>query len=82
MLPGASLEIARDRMEAIRNECSLRLRAEGFAKPPTLSAGVAAFPEHARSDDELLQAADEALYRAKAEGRDRVCVAGGAGTKS
>jgi diguanylate cyclase (GGDEF)-like protein/PAS domain S-box-containing protein len=82
VLPGASLEIARDRMEAIRNECSLRLRAEGFAKPPTLSAGVAAFPEHARSDDELLQAADEALYRAKAEGRDRVCVAGGAGTKS
>jgi diguanylate cyclase (GGDEF)-like protein/PAS domain S-box-containing protein len=82
VLPGASLEIARDRMETIRNECSLRLRAEGFAKPPTLSAGVAAFPEHARSDDELLQAADEALYRAKAEGRDRVCVAGGAGTKS
>jgi diguanylate cyclase (GGDEF)-like protein/PAS domain S-box-containing protein len=76
VLPGASLEIARDRMEAIRNECSLRLRAEGFARPPTLSAGVAAFPEHAGSDDELLQAADEALYRAKAEGRDRVCVAG------
>jgi diguanylate cyclase (GGDEF)-like protein len=81
VLPGASLEIARDRMEAIRNECSLRLRAEGFAQPPTLSAGVAAFPEHAGSDDELLQAADEALYRAKAEGRDRVCVAG-AGAES
>jgi diguanylate cyclase (GGDEF)-like protein/PAS domain S-box-containing protein len=76
VLPGASLEIARDRMEAIRNECSLRLRAEGFAQPPTLSAGVAGFPEHAGSDDELLQAADEALYRAKAEGRDRVCVSG------
>lgn len=82
VLPGASLEIARDRMEAIRNECSLRLRAEGFAQPPTLSAGVAAFPEHAGSDDELLQAADEALYRAKAEGRDRVCIAGDAGAES
>ncbi len=76
VLPGASAAMARDRMEAIRSEYSVRLRAEGFAQPPTLSAGVAAFPDHAQSDDELLQAADEALYRAKAEGRDRVCVAG------
>ncbi|MCX6091880.1 MAG: diguanylate cyclase [Candidatus Bipolaricaulota bacterium] len=76
VLPGASAAMASDRMEAIRSEYSVRLRAEGFAQPPTLSAGVAAFPHHAQSDDELLQAADEALYRAKAEGRDRVCVAG------
>ena len=76
VLPGASAAIASDRIEAIRSEYSVRLRAEGFAQPPTLSAGVAAFPHHAQSDDELLQAADEALYRAKAEGRDRVCVAG------
>ncbi len=76
VLPGASSAIACDRMEAIRSEYSVRLRAQGFAQPPTLSAGVAAFPDHARSDDELLQAADEALYRAKAGGRDRVCIAG------
>ncbi len=76
VLPGVSPATARDRMEAIRNEWSLRLRAEGFPQPPTLSAGIAAFPEHAASDDGLLHAADEALYRAKAEGRDRVCVAG------
>jgi diguanylate cyclase (GGDEF)-like protein len=41
----------------------------------TLSFGVAAFPEHGASPDQLLKAADEALYRAKAAGRDRVVVA-------
>ena len=76
VLPGASPSVAKTRMEEVRAEYSSRLCAEGFSPPPTLSAGVAAFPEHAGSDDELLQAADGALYRAKAEGRDRVCVAG------
>ena len=37
--------------------------------------GVAVFPEHGESVDGLLKAADGALYRAKAAGRDRVMVA-------
>ncbi len=40
----------------------------------TLSVGVALFPHHAHDADLLLKSADEALYRAKAEGRDRVVV--------
>lgn len=76
ILPGAMPDAAHMRMEEIRAEYIVRLRAAGFAHPPTLSAGVAAFPEHAQSDDELLQAADAALYAAKAAGRNRVCVAG------
>jgi len=43
--------------------------------PLTVSAGVATFPEHGKTGAALLQAADAALYRAKAEGRDRVLVA-------
>jgi diguanylate cyclase (GGDEF)-like protein len=38
----------------------------------TVSAGVSTFGEDITSGEELLQAADDALYRAKAEGRNRV----------
>ena len=41
----------------------------------TASAGLASFPQHARSAKGLLRAADQALYRAKQSGRDQVCVA-------
>jgi len=40
--------------------------------PLTLSVGVAARPESGTEVEELVQAADAALYRAKREGRDRV----------
>jgi diguanylate cyclase (GGDEF)-like protein len=37
----------------------------------TLSAGVASFPEDAKSDVNLTDRADKALYQAKKLGRDR-----------
>ena len=43
----------------------------------TLSAGVADLPTCGRSADELVRAADDALYVAKASGRDRVVLARG-----
>jgi diguanylate cyclase (GGDEF)-like protein len=42
----------------------------------TVSAGLAAFPDDGVTYEEVLKEADDALYRAKREGRNRVRVAG------
>jgi diguanylate cyclase (GGDEF)-like protein len=41
----------------------------------TASFGVAVFPDHAINADELMRVADQALYRAKQDGRNRVVIA-------
>jgi diguanylate cyclase (GGDEF)-like protein len=40
---------------------------------PSFSAGIAEFPRDATKMSELMERADEALFRAKAQGRQRVC---------
>ncbi len=40
----------------------------------TISVGVAILGDHGRDLNELLDAADLALYRAKSQGRDRICL--------
>jgi diguanylate cyclase (GGDEF)-like protein len=55
--------------ERLRAEVERRLSGERM--PLTLSFGIAAFPEHGRSPETLLEAADQALYSAKALGRNR-----------
>jgi len=47
----------------------------GVARPVTISAGAANYPEHGLTRDELVQAADAGLYAAKQAGRNRVCLA-------
>lgn len=47
----------------------------GVARPVTISAGVAEFPLQGGTRDELVRAADEALYAAKQSGRNRVVTA-------
>ena len=42
----------------------------------TISIGLARFPDHARTLDTLISAADQALYRSKQGGRNRVSSAG------
>lgn len=42
----------------------------------TISIGVAAFPDDAQQINALLDKADKALYKAKIQGRNRVCAAG------
>jgi diguanylate cyclase (GGDEF)-like protein len=77
ILPEASRKITQMRAELIR-------KAAGQFHPQyedqtlesvTLSLGVAVFPDHGSTEDAVLKATDDALYRAKREGRDRVVVA-------
>jgi GGDEF domain-containing protein len=46
-------------------------RFGGLVLNNTLSAGVAAWPDDGGAEEELLRAADRALYRAKSGGRNR-----------
>ena len=41
----------------------------------TMSIGVAVFPDEAINEDDLVNAANSALYRAKQNGRNRVMCA-------
>jgi diguanylate cyclase (GGDEF)-like protein len=44
----------------------------------TISLGVAHYPAHGTMPQDLLRASDDALYEAKAKGRNQVCIASGA----
>jgi diguanylate cyclase (GGDEF)-like protein len=77
LLPRASLENTRRRAEALRQGMKgLQLEQSGPLMPSvTMSIGVACSPVHGETREELIHAADVALYSAKARGRDRVVVA-------
>ena len=77
ILAGASIDATLKRAEILREELKqLQVQHAGQVLGSiTLSIGIAAFPTHGSHAETLLKAADEALYRAKKEGRDRIVVA-------
>lgn len=71
VLPGASLDAALQRAEELRRRVEgLHLLVDETPLTVTLSLGVASYPDHGQNGDELLHAADMALYQAKAAGRN------------
>jgi len=78
ILSEAGLEVTVRRAQMLREH--VRGMSVSYLDKPlgsvTISLGVAVVPDHGRGPAELIKAADAALYRAKAEGRDRVVVAG------
>jgi two-component system, cell cycle response regulator len=74
ILPGLSKEEALEVAEEIRRRVENHdFEREGVSPRPTLSLGVASYPEDGASRAELTRAADEALYRAKRSGGNAVC---------
>lgn len=73
---------AADRLRILLADMPCILAERGLVVNVTLSAGVAAYPADAANVEELIGAADKALYVAKALGRNRVVAAGDAGRQS
>jgi diguanylate cyclase (GGDEF)-like protein len=77
ILPESSPAVVRERAEHLREEVK-RLQIDYGGQrleAITVSLGVAVFPDHGATGEAILKSADNAMYRAKAEGRDRVVVA-------
>jgi diguanylate cyclase (GGDEF)-like protein len=79
LLPETGIEKAQEVAERIRLAVgSSPIGTRRGRLPVTLSAGVAVLDPEGGDLGALFEAADAALYAAKAAGRDRVSVAGGA----
>lgn len=79
IMPEASLDVTQKRAEEIRQGVSqLKVSHRGrMLEMITVSLGVAIFPDHGATGEDVLRTADDAMYQAKREGRNRVVVAGG-----
>lgn len=77
VLPDASRAVAGERAQRLCEYTrQFHLQFEAHAREEiTLSVGVAVFPEHGSTSTAILQVVDDALYRAKRQGRNRVVVA-------
>lgn len=78
IMPNTMKENAKLFAERLRSEVE-KLYAEDTSIIPekrlTISAGVAVYPEDAKTKDELISKADTALYQAKHDGKNRIYIA-------
>lgn len=76
LLPETSIEGAVIAAERLRQSIeAIDFAPHGCPRRVTVSIGVAQHPVCGRTVEELVKQADEALYRAKQTGRNRVCLA-------
>src|ERR1700751_4733857 len=77
LLPETDIEAARQKMESIRelvasSAFELSRSRDGGNVQVTISAGLATFPQDGSDERELFAVADERMFQAKREGRNRV----------
>lgn len=77
IIPGLSVQVASQRAERIRALLSgMEIVIDEVSRlRVTVSGGVAGYPRHGTSSTQLIEAADAALYKAKAAGRNQIFVA-------
>jgi diguanylate cyclase (GGDEF)-like protein len=76
LLPNHTCDEAIVLSERIRKAIA-GLKFKGYPSQITVSIGVTSYPGMSASEGDLLKDADAAMYRAKNEGRNRVCFADG-----
>jgi diguanylate cyclase (GGDEF)-like protein/PAS domain S-box-containing protein len=72
-MPNITMETAYERAEKLRQALTLlRVPFEFYELSVTISVGIACYPENGGTRDEILRAADQAMYAAKDAGRDHI----------
>jgi len=75
ILPETDMETARRKLESLRELVAgtlIPVAPHGQMVHVTISAGLASFPEDGQDAAELFTTADERMFQAKREGRNRV----------
>jgi diguanylate cyclase (GGDEF)-like protein/PAS domain S-box-containing protein len=72
-MPNITMETAYERAEKLRQALTLLRVPFGYYElSVTISVGIACYPENGGTRDEILRAADQAMYAAKDAGRDHI----------
>lgn len=81
LMPCMSLDMAWERSEQWRRRFKdTKVEFGDFTLEATASFGVAGYPYHGKTPDDLVQCADQALYISKQRGRNRVTLYDATGT--
>jgi PleD family two-component response regulator len=75
MMPGVSTDKALEHSEHLRNAVAKHPFPQREKQPlgfVSVSGGIACFPDHGRSIQDVVRLADTALYRAKESGRNNI----------
>ncbi|MFQ5456301.1 MAG: diguanylate cyclase [Nitrospirota bacterium] len=77
VLPETDIEMTHEIAERIQQSISDRefLKEEGLKIRISASFGIAGYPKFARNKKELISLADNAMYIAKNNGRNKICIA-------
>jgi two-component system cell cycle response regulator len=75
ILPETDIEAAQRKLESVRElvaTAPIAITTRGVKAQVTISAGLASFPQDGEDAAELFALADERMFQAKTEGRNRV----------